>query len=263
MALRGLSILSSLVVLTLLLLAWPVTHGRRVQGLLGWGRSSKSEAKEPPSDKLWIEVVSWEPRALLLHNFLSANECAYLIQEAAPSMEKSTVVDNDTGKSVSSRVRTSSGTFLVRGQDDVVMRIEERIALHSKIPVSHGEGLQVLHYQVGELYEPHWDYFQDQVNQQNGGQRVATMLMYLTDVDDGGETVFPNSVEKPHEDNASMQPCARKGVAISPRRGDALLFYSLQPDGELDPQSLHGGCPVVKGNKWSATKWMRIHPYEA
>ena len=55
----------------------------------------------------------------------------------------------------------------------------------------------MLHYQVGELYEPHWDYFQEQVNQQNGGQRVATMLMYLTDVDDGGETVFPRSIDKP------------------------------------------------------------------
>ena len=70
-------------------------------------------------------------------------------------------------------------------------------ALFAQIPVSHGEGLQVLHYQAGEKYEPHWDYFQDQVNQVNGGQRVATMLMYLTDVEEGGETVFPNSLEKP------------------------------------------------------------------
>lgn len=66
-----------------------------------------------------------------------------------------------------------------------------------QIPADHGEGLQVLHYQKGEKYEPHWDYFQDQVNQQNGGQRVATLLMYLTNVEEGGETVFPRSHEKP------------------------------------------------------------------
>ena len=89
-----------------------------------------------------------------------------------------------------------------------------------QIPVSNGEGLQVLHYQVGELYQvppcslmlqaapgqqltaavgkqAHFDYFHDSVNVKNGGQRVATMLMYLTDVDEGGETVFPDSVEKP------------------------------------------------------------------
>lgn len=55
----------------------------------------------------------------------------------------------------------------------------------------------MLHYQASEKYEPHWDYFHDTVNIQNGGQRVATMLMYLTDVEAGGETVFPNSHEKP------------------------------------------------------------------
>ena len=66
-----------------------------------------------------------------------------------------------------------------------------------QIPAQNGEGLQVLHYQVSEKYEPHWDYFHDTENVKNGGQRVATMLMYLTDVEEGGETVFPNSVAKP------------------------------------------------------------------
>ena len=56
---------------------------------------------------------------------------------------------------------------------------------------------QILHYQPMEKYEPHWDYFVDPVNTGNGGQRLATMLMYLSDVEEGGETVFPNSPEKP------------------------------------------------------------------
>ncbi|CAG7884959.1 unnamed protein product, partial [Brassica rapa] len=55
----------------------------------------------------------------------------------------------------------------------------------------HGEGLQVLHYEEGQKYEPHYDYFVDEFNTKNGGQRMATMLMYLTDVEEGGETVFP------------------------------------------------------------------------
>lgn len=57
--------------------------------------------------------------------------------------------------------------------------------------------LQILHYQFGERYEPHWDYFVDPVNAVNGGQRLATMLIYLSDVEEGGETVFPSSEEKP------------------------------------------------------------------
>jgi hypothetical protein len=49
--------------------------------------------------------------------------------------------------------------------------------------------------------------------------------------------------------------CARNGLGVRPRRGDALLFFSLKPDGATqDPASLHAGCPVVRGTKWIATK---------
>ncbi|KAI7725198.1 hypothetical protein M8C21_027683, partial [Ambrosia artemisiifolia] len=119
----------------------------------------------------------------------SQEECEYLINMAKPHMVKSTVVDSDTGKSKDSRVRTSSGTFLARGRDKTVRTIEKRIADFTFLPVEHGEGLQVLHYEVGQKYEPHYDYFQDEYNTQNGGQRMATVLMYLSDVEEGGETV--------------------------------------------------------------------------
>ncbi|CAH9118128.1 unnamed protein product [Cuscuta europaea] len=97
-------------------------------------------------------------------------------------MAKSTVVDSKTGKSKDSRVRTSSGMFLKRGRDQVVNSIEKRIADYTFIPVENGEGLQVLHYEVGQKYEPHFDYFLDDFNTKNGGQRIATLLMYLTEI---------------------------------------------------------------------------------
>ncbi|QHO40354.1 putative prolyl 4-hydroxylase [Arachis hypogaea] len=143
--------------------------------------------------------------------------------------------------------------------------IEKKIADFTFIPVEHGEGLQVLHYEVGQKYEPHYDYFQDEFNTKNGGQRIATVLMYLTDVEEGGETVFPAA-----KGNFSSLPwwnelsdCGKKGLSIKPKRGDALLFWSMRPDATLDPSSLHGGCPVIKGNKWSSTKWMRVSEYKA
>ncbi|KAL2348648.1 hypothetical protein Fmac_002648 [Flemingia macrophylla] len=213
----------------------------------------------------WVEVVSWEPRAFVYHNFLTKEECEYLIGIAKPNMQKSTVVDSETGKSKDSRVRTSSGTFLPRGRDKIVRDIEKRIADFTFIPVEHGEGLQVLHYEVGQKYEPHYDYFLDDFNTKNGGQRIATVLMYLTDVEEGGETVFPAA-----KGNFSSVPwwnelseCGKKGLSIKPKRGDALLFWSMKPDATLDPSSLHGGCPVIKGNKWSSTKWMRVDEYKA
>lgn len=212
----------------------------------------------------WVEVISWEPRAVIYHNFLSKDECEYLINLAKPHMEKSTVVDSATGKSTDSRVRTSSGTFLTRGRDKIIRTIEKRIADFTFIPVEHGEGLQILHYEVGQKYEPHYDYFNDEFNTKNGGQRIATVLMYLSDVEEGGETVFPAA-----KGNISSVPwwnelseCGKGGLSVKPKMGDALLFWSMNPDASLDPSSLHGGCPVIKGNKWSSTKWMRVNEYE-
>ncbi|XP_050229923.1 probable prolyl 4-hydroxylase 10 [Mercurialis annua] len=212
----------------------------------------------------WAEVISWEPRAFVYHNFLTKEECEYLINLAKPNMQKSTVVDNETGKSKDSRVRTSSGTFLQRGRDKKIREIEQRIADFAFIPVEHGEGLQVLHYEIGQKYEPHFDYFSDEFNTRNGGQRIATVLMYLSDVEEGGETVFPAA-----KGNFSAVPwwnelseCGKKGLSVKPKMGDALLFWSMNPDASLDPSSLHGGCAVIKGNKWSATKWMRVNEYK-
>ncbi|KAL5780767.1 hypothetical protein ACOSQ2_011504 [Xanthoceras sorbifolium] len=212
----------------------------------------------------WTEIVAWEPRAFVYHNFLSKEECEYLINLATPHMTKSTVVDSKTGQSVDSRVRTSSGMFLRRGQDKMIRNIEKRIADFTFIPVEHGEGLQVLHYEVGQKYDAHYDYFLDEFNTKNGGQRIATLLMYLSDVEEGGETIFPAA-----KANFSSVPwwnelseCGKQGLSIKPKRGDALLFWSMRPDATLDPSSLHGGCPVIRGNKWSSTKWMHLHEYK-
>ncbi|KAM7260972.1 hypothetical protein ACFE04_026447 [Oxalis oulophora] len=227
--------------------------------------SSSTVDNDQGRPEQWVEVVSWEPRAVVYHNFLTKEECQYLIDLAKPTMHKSTVVDSATGKSKDSRVRTSSGTFLARGRDKVIRNIEKKIADFTFIPAENGEGLQVLHYEVGQKYEPHYDYFQDEFNTKNGGQRIATVLMYLSDVEEGGETVFPAA-----KGNISAVPwynelseCGKKGLSIKPKMGDALLFWSMKPDGTLDPSSLHGGCPVISGNKWSSTKWMRVHEYKA
>ncbi|XP_019054349.1 PREDICTED: probable prolyl 4-hydroxylase 3 [Nelumbo nucifera] len=212
----------------------------------------------------WTEVISWEPRATLYHNFLSKEECEYLISLAKPYLAKSSVVDSNTGKSMDSSVRTSFGMFLNRGQDKVVRSIEKRIADFSFIPVEHGEGLQILRYELGQKYEPHFDYFVDELNTKNGGNRMATLLMYLSDVEEGGETVFPNV-----KGNISAVPwwnelsaCGKRGLSVKPKMGDAILFWSMKPDATLDPLSLHGACPVIKGTKWSCAKWMHVNEYK-
>ncbi|KAK8585208.1 hypothetical protein V6N13_139143 [Hibiscus sabdariffa] len=233
-----------------------LTSYRRMASERGKGLGKRGEQ--------WTEVLSWEPRAFIYHNFLSKEECEHLINIAKPRMAKSTVVDSKTGKSKDSRVRTSSGMFLRRGQDRIVWDIEKRIADFTFIPVEHGEGLQVLHYEVGQKYDAHFDYFVDEFNTKNGGQRMATVLMYLSDVEEGGETIFPaakgNVSDVPWWNELSE--CGKQGLAVKPKMGDALLFWSMRPDATLDPSSLHGGCPVISGNKWSSTKWMHVEEYK-
>ncbi len=162
--------------------------------------------------------------------------------------------------------------------------IEERIAMWTMLPLDHGEGLQVLRYRGGEKYDAHYDYFSDSVNIKNGGNRVATVLMYLADTEEGGETVrdcmynlasaytppcclthtqqaFPNVPAAAGAD-ADFSDCARPFLAARPRKGDAILFHSMTPEGLLERGSLHVACPVIKGEKWSAAKWIHARPFE-
>ncbi|CAL9039727.1 prolyl 4-hydroxylase 1-like isoform X1 [Musa acuminata AAA Group] len=201
------------------------------------------------------EILSWSPRVILFHNFLSMEECDYLRAIAKPRLRTSTVVDIKTGKGMKSDVRTSSGMFLSSEERKypIIEAIEKRIAVFSQVPAENGELIQVLRYETSQLYRPHHDYFSDTFNLKRGGQRVATMLMYLSDDVEGGETYFPMA----GSGECSCGGKVVKGLCVKPNKGDAVLFWSMGLDGETDPNSLHGGCAVLRGEKWSATKWMR------
>ncbi|KAG9140306.1 hypothetical protein Leryth_023937 [Lithospermum erythrorhizon] len=232
------------------------------------------------------EIISWAPRIILFHNFLSSErvpfeliamgwasvstvlgplfpvitghisqECDYLRTLAKPRLQISTVVDAATGKGIKSDVRTSSGMFLNPDERKypIIQAIEKRISVYSQIPVENGERIQVLRYDKNQYYRPHNDYFSDAFNIKHGGQRVATMLMYLSDNVEGGETYFPQAGSA----ECSCGGKLVKGVCLKPNEGDAVLFWSMGLDGQSDPKSIHGGCQVLSGEKWSATKWMR------
>ena len=228
---------------------------------------------EPETSKQWIEQIATAPRAYVWHGFMSPEECDHVIAAAEPLMERSGVVDSKTGAPTVDPIRTSYGAFLPIAHDEVVARIETRAAEWAMVPVTHQEQLHVLRYAEGQQYKDHHDAFDATVREKiafdNGRQRLATVLMYLSDVDEGGETVFPHpsaawsgTADRTGGEDGGWSACASRGPAAKPKKGDALLFYDLTLKGDLDDAATHAGCPVIRGVKWTATKWMHERPYD-
>ena len=182
-------------------------------------------------------------RVVVFGGLLTDEECDHLLERAQPRLTRSETVDNATGGSEVNAARTSDGMFFERGESPVIARIEQRIATLVNWPVAHGEGMQVLRYGPGAEYRPHHDYFDPKhpgtaTILQRGGQRVGTVVMYLNTPEAGGATTFPD---------VSLEVCARKGNAV---------FFSYDRPHAVT-RTLHGGAPVVRGEKWVATKWLR------
>ncbi|MBQ0131201.1 MAG: 2OG-Fe(II) oxygenase [Comamonas sp.] len=199
--------------------------------------------------KVQVLMSLQHPHVVLLDNLLSPQECEALIADARPAMERSkTVATQSSGGEEINPDRTSHGMFFQRGQTPVVQRLEARIAQLLQWPVDHGEGLQVLNYHPGAQYRPHHDYFNPQepgsaALLRRGGQRLATMVIYLNEVPEGGCTYFPES-----------------RLRIHPRQGQAVFFGYPQP--QAHTLTLHAGEPVLAGEKWIATKWLREHTFQ-
>jgi prolyl 4-hydroxylase len=192
-----------------------------------------------------VEVAfsMFSPRVVVFNDVLSAQECEDLIALAEPKMRRSLTVDNKTGGEELNADRTSDGMFFQRGENELIKRIEERLARLVNWPVENGEGLQVLHYKPGAEYKPHYDYFDPSqpgtpTILKRGGQRVGTIVMYLNSPTKGGGTTFPDV-----------------HLEVAPKRGSAVFFSYERP--HPSTKSLHGGAPVIEGEKWVATKWMR------
>ena len=224
----------------------------------GW----RADSYEPSAaTRPRMEVLDEDARIFMFHNFLSPEECDHIISLATPHLERSGVVADKAGNSEISDIRTSNGMFLNRGHDAVIADIERRIARWTLLPVRNGEGLQVLRYGVDQEYKGHYDYFFDDNSISNGGNRYATVLMYLNDVEEGGETVFPNIPAPGGTNGPEFSDCARFNLAAKPKKGNAVLFHSIKTTGELERRSMHTACPVLKGVKYSAPKWIHVGPY--
>lgn len=198
--------------------------------------------------EMTLEVVSQEPRAFIIEEFLSEFEADSIVEFAKPRIASSTVGNADGGGVRASTTRTSENTWIKRSSSPIFETLFRRAAHLLKVdhsllvPAKNAEELQVVHYGVGQKYDAHHDWGVNGYPE----SRFITLLLYLNDPlhpNAGGETSFPKG-------NDGM------GFKILPKKGSAALFYSLLEDGNGDDLSLHAAMPVHQGEKWLANFWV-------
>jgi prolyl 4-hydroxylase len=197
------------------------------------------ERTTSPKDREPREI-SQSPRIVRIDQFLSLEECAFLIELAEPRMKRSMVFSKDEQQFIEDPTRTSDlAAFPIIFEWPFVRAINARIARATQTMVDCGEPLQVLRYRGGQEYRPHCD---SSVEMEN--PRAITAVIWLNDDFDGGETCFD-----------------QLNVSERPATGDLLFFTNTLPDGSPDLRSRHAGLPVKSGTKYLASRWIRARPW--
>lgn len=198
----------------------------------------------PDGDPAHLPQPEWlnkDPGLARFPALLTPEECGYLTAAADGILAPAVVVDPSTGRMINHPIRTSDGALVGPTRENLVIRtLNRRLAAISDTRVQHGEPLSILRYKPGQQYRLHSDALPGNVN-----QRVATILVYLNDDFEGGETQFP-----------------ALGVTVKPARGDVVLFENITETGAPDQRMNHAGLPVTRGVKWLATRWIRAAPYD-
>ncbi|XP_014293971.1 prolyl 4-hydroxylase subunit alpha-2 [Halyomorpha halys] len=195
------------------------------------------------------EEAYLNPRIILFREAMYDSEIEVIKKMALPRLKRATVQNHKTGELETAHYRISKSAWLKEDEHTVVDTVAKRVEDMTKLSVSSAEELQVVNYGIGGHYEPHFDFARkDEKNAFDSlgtGNRIATVLFYMSDVAQGGATVFPNL-----------------RLALWPEKGTAAFWYNLFPDGEGDYNTRHAACPVLAGSKWVSNKWLHERDQE-
>lgn len=187
----------------------------------------------------------------VIHDFLTDEECEEILTWSWQDLKKATVSSKD-GKGQITDGRTGSHTWVYHNSSELIERIGQKIADTVRMPLSHAEPFQVVYYGENEMYDYHFDTFDEEdddfnpVYLERGGQRMITALGYLRDVPKGGGTGF-NLL----------------GIEVQPRKGTMIFWHNVLPDtNKRDPFSKHAGLPVLEGEKYAFNLWFREREFK-
>jgi len=175
-----------------------------------------------------------------LGEFLSPAECDRFMALVDSVAKPSAVFDVAT----QAAFRTSYSGDVDR-HDPFVRSIERRLDDLLGMDPDQGETVQGQRYLAGQEFRAHCDWFWTLADYwpqeaKRGGQRSWTAMIYLNDVEEGGQTDF-----------------VRIGVSVPPQRGALLVWNNATPAGEPNWDTMHAALPVIRGSKYVITKWYR------
>uniref|UniRef100_A0A0K8R3I5 procollagen-proline 4-dioxygenase n=1 Tax=Ixodes ricinus TaxID=34613 RepID=A0A0K8R3I5_IXORI len=197
-----------------------------------------------------LEEINLKPYIIVMHDVVQDKDIKDLMAYAEPRLERSTTYTGS--EMVPSPVRTSSTAWLNEDEAPIAVRMNSYLRALLGMGTSdtneEAEAYQLANYGTGGQFLPHHDFLQDSLHSYNSsadyylqygtGDRLATLMIYMTDVEEGGATVFPSL-----------------GIRLTPKKGDAAFWWNLKASGEGDRLTTHAGCPVLYGSKWIANKW--------
>lgn len=191
-----------------------------------------------------VTLFSSDPIIYVVDDFISEDECQEFINCSKDKLQPATVVGLKEEQKLQDR--TNEFAWLEHDANESIHEVSKRLSILVQMPIRNAEMFQVVHYESGTEYKPHFDSF-DQSTElgkkywEPGGQRMITALIYLNDVEDGGATYFPEL-----------------NISINPKKGNVLVFHNtISETTNINPRSLHAGMPVTSGEKWAANLWFR------
>lgn len=200
---------------------------------------------DPPRLKLKpakFERVFVKPEIIIFRDILTEPEMAKIKELASPRLRRATIQHPVTGNLEYAAYRISKSGWLKDTDHELIRRVSRRIEDVTGLTMDTAEELQIVNYGIAGHYEPHFDFardHEDKFTSLGTGNRIATFLAYMSNVEAGGGTVF-----------------TQVGTTLFPSKGDAAFWWNLKRSGNGDESTRHAGCPVLVGQKWVANKWI-------